>query len=214
MKKAIFATTILSAALAACGTAPSGVDFTAPSGMESNERYITDASGNMLLSGASGECVENAAWAKDEATVGCHTWLQAEAEAPAPVVEAPAPAAPVYESIKVSANALFAFDSAVVTSAGRSKLNELAQELRGFHNINDIIVVGHTDSVGSSSYNQGLSERRAEAVRAYLSGTDLGVSITATGKGESSPIASNNTSDGRAQNRRVEVLVSGSRKAN
>jgi outer membrane protein OmpA-like peptidoglycan-associated protein len=71
-------------------------------------------------------------------------------------------------------------------------------------------IEGNTDSVGSDAYNQGLSERRAEAVRSYLA--QQGVpesSMTAKGLGEAQPIASNSTAEGRQQNRRVELIVSG-----
>jgi outer membrane protein OmpA-like peptidoglycan-associated protein len=71
-------------------------------------------------------------------------------------------------------------------------------------------IEGNTDSVGSDAYNQGLSERRAEAVRSYLGQQGvLESSMTAKGLGETQPIASNSTAEGRQQNRRVELIVSG-----
>lgn len=72
-----------------------------------------------------------------------------------------------------------------------------------------VAIEGHTDSVGSDSFNQSLSERRAEAVRAAL--TSRGISsgrVTAAGMGEAKPVASNNTAEGRQRNRRVEVVIS------
>ena len=75
-----------------------------------------------------------------------------------------------------------------------------------------VIAVGHTDSVGTDAYNQKLSERRAEAVKAYL--VSLGVPksrIYTEGKGESMPAADNKTAQGRAKNRRVEVEVVGTK---
>jgi outer membrane protein OmpA-like peptidoglycan-associated protein len=69
-------------------------------------------------------------------------------------------------------------------------------------------VGGHTDSVGSEAYNQGLSERRADAVRDYLMSKGVKASrLTARGYGESRPVASNDTEEGRAENRRVELVV-------
>jgi outer membrane protein OmpA-like peptidoglycan-associated protein len=71
-------------------------------------------------------------------------------------------------------------------------------------------IEGNTDSVGGDAYNQGLSERRAESVRSYL--TEQGIpasSMTAVGFGKTQPIASNDTAEGRQQNRRVELVVSG-----
>jgi outer membrane protein OmpA-like peptidoglycan-associated protein len=72
-----------------------------------------------------------------------------------------------------------------------------------------VVIEGYTDSLGSADYNQGLSERRAGAVRAYL--LEQGVSpmrLTSTGKGASDPVAGNDTASGRQQNRRVEVIIS------
>ena len=71
-------------------------------------------------------------------------------------------------------------------------------------------IEGNTDSVGSDEYNQGLSERRAEAVRSYLAQQGVPASsMTAKGMGKSQPIASNSTAEGRQQNRRVELIVPG-----
>jgi OOP family OmpA-OmpF porin len=69
-------------------------------------------------------------------------------------------------------------------------------------------VAGHTDSVGSEEYNQGLSERRANTVRDYLASKGINASrLTARGYGEGRPVASNDTSEGRQENRRVELVV-------
>jgi OmpA-OmpF porin, OOP family len=69
-------------------------------------------------------------------------------------------------------------------------------------------VAGHTDSIGTEEYNQGLSERRAESVRAYLESKGISATrLTARGYGELQPIASNDTEEGRAQNRRSEMIV-------
>ena len=70
------------------------------------------------------------------------------------------------------------------------------------------VVVGHTDSTGSAAYNQQLSEKRAEAVKSYLTDKDVQSDrITTQGAGESQPIANNKTKEGRAQNRRVEIEI-------
>ena len=76
-----------------------------------------------------------------------------------------------------------------------------------------LIAVGHTDAIGTDGYNQSLSIRRVEAVKAYLvsKGVPAG-QIRTEGKGESQPVASNQTRDGRAQNRRVEIEVVGTQK--
>lgn len=101
----------------------------------------------------------------------------------------------------------FDFDRAEIKGAFKPTLDKLAGVLRK-HDRTYIQVVGHTDSVGSESYNQRLSERRAQAVVDYLTGTGIARSrLTATGKGESEPRATNNTEAGRQLNRRVEIFV-------
>ena len=79
-------------------------------------------------------------------------------------------------------------------------------------NLEVVIAVGHTDDIGTEVYNQGLSVRRADAVKAYL--VEKGVEknrVYTEGKGEKQPIASNKTAEGRAKNRRVEIEVVGTR---
>lgn len=100
----------------------------------------------------------------------------------------------------------FAFDSSALDESSRTALDRAARIIKQQHL--SLGIVGHTDSIGSAAYNQALSERRAEAVRAYLvaAGVDK-ASLIASGKGENSPVASNQTPDGRAKNRRVEFVI-------
>ena len=110
-----------------------------------------------------------------------------------------------------AADAFFDFDKAVLKPEGKAKLDDLVGKIKAI-NLEVIIAVGHTDSVGSDAYNDALSVRRSEAVKAYL--VDKGVEknrVYTEGKGEKQPVADNKTSDGRAKNRRVEIEVVGSR---
>jgi outer membrane protein OmpA-like peptidoglycan-associated protein len=102
---------------------------------------------------------------------------------------------------------LFPFDSAELQSNGRENLRKLAGSLED-NPRTDVMIVGHTDSVGRTDYNQGLSERRARSGADYLAvqGVARGRLLT-SGKGEAEPIASNESEDGRQQNRRVEIAI-------
>jgi OOP family OmpA-OmpF porin len=101
----------------------------------------------------------------------------------------------------------FENNSATLTSAAKTRLDEGVQMLRTNSTVN-INVVGHTDDRGADSYNMNLSENRAKSVVDYLASNGISRSrMTAVGRGEGSPIASNDTSSGRAQNRRVEFIV-------
>lgn len=100
----------------------------------------------------------------------------------------------------------FAVDSATIKPAFGPSLAKMAEVLKRYDT--EVTVVGHTDSTGPDTYNQMLSERRAEAVRGELA--RLGVpagQLSATGRGEAEPRADNTTASGRAQNRRVEIFV-------
>jgi outer membrane protein OmpA-like peptidoglycan-associated protein len=102
---------------------------------------------------------------------------------------------------------LFAVNQATLQSAGQQNLRDLAASLRDYEGT-DVLVVGHTDSSGTDEYNQGLSERRADAARNFLVGAGLEAGrVTAVGRGESEPIASNDTAAGMQENRRVEVAI-------
>lgn len=105
----------------------------------------------------------------------------------------------------------FPVDSAQLRSSMVSSLNALAQNLQQYPNTT-VEIVGHTDSTGEASYNQQLSERRAVSVRAVLvNGGVPSRRLQAYGQGETNPVASNNTSSGRQQNRRVEIFITPNR---
>lgn len=144
-----------------------------------------------------------------------------QAPAPAPEVIAAAPPAPpappapvpVSEKVTFAAETLFDFDSARVKPEGMAALDALLAKLQGM-NTEVMITVGHADAVGTDAYNQKLSLRRADAVKAYIMGKGMDAArIYTEGKGEAQPVADNKTAQGRSLNRRVTVEVVGTRTA-
>ena len=119
------------------------------------------------------------------------------------------PVEPSSEVITLSdqGDVLFAFDSAELTPAAHEQLMALMDKLKSA-DVLSIKVVGHTDSQGSDAYNQGLSERRASSVAAFLLNQGLAPDkLTSQGMGESQPVADNASEEGRAKNRRVELVI-------
>ncbi len=107
---------------------------------------------------------------------------------------------------------LFSFNSADLGANAQGNLDKLVNVLNKYPDTN-IEVIGHTDAVGADAYNQTLSERRAGAVTSYLRSHDIASSrLTTKGMGKTDPIATNDTDDGRAQNRRVEFVITANEK--
>lgn len=180
--------------------------------------------GTVWKNGTNELCWRDASWTPATAAKDCDGALK-----PTPKVEAPKPAAPVApvappappkpaaapkpvsEKVTFAADTFFDFDKAVLKPEAKAKLDDLVSKTGGI-NLEVIIAVGHTDSVGSDEYNQKLSVRRSEAVKAYL--VTKGVEknrVYTEGKGEKQPVADNKTKEGRAKNRRVEIEVVGTR---
>lgn len=109
--------------------------------------------------------------------------------------------------LNMPSSVTFGFDSSELQTPARQALNDVNAVLRAYPDTR-IGVAGYTDSTGAESYNQKLSERRAQAVASYLEqgGVESG-RVSAVGYGESHPVASNDTDAGRAQNRRVEITL-------
>ena len=133
----------------------------------------------------------------------------AKPAAPTPPAK-PAPAS-VKQSVVIQADALFDFDKSVLRPDGRKSIDDAVAKLKGV-DVEMVIATGHTDSVGSDAYNQRLSERRAAAVKDYLVSKGIpAAKITTIGKGESQPVATNKTAEGRQKNRRVDIEFKGVR---
>ena len=134
--------------------------------------------------------------------------------APAPAPSQPAKPAPssVRQSVVIQADALFDFDKSVVRPDGKKSIDEALAKIRGV-DLEMVIATGHTDSIGTERYNQRLSERRAQAVKDYLVSKGIPASkVTTIGKGESQPVATNKTKEGRQKNRRVDIEFKGVKK--
>lgn len=179
---------------------------------------------------ASGEYVKNSTglcwragyWTPAMATAECDPDLVPKKERPKPVYKAlpplPAPAPmkeperkPIVEKVTMAADAHFDFDKATLKPEGKARLDDLVGKLKAV-NLEVIIAIGHTDSIGSKAYNKKLSLRRANAVKFYLESSGIAANrIYAEGKGEAQPVADNRTRQGRAKNRRVEIEVVGTR---
>lgn len=180
----------------------------------------TSADGTTWKNGTNELCWRDANWTPATAAVGCDGAIVAPV-AVAPVAQESAPAAaPVVAPVPVAAtkvtyaaDAFFDFDKSVLKPAGKAKLDDLIAKVKDI-NLEVIIAVGHTDSVGSDAYNQKLSIKRSEAVKAYLVSKGIEKNRVYTeGKGEKQPVADNKTKDGRSKNRRVEIEVVGTRAA-
>lgn len=180
--------------------------------------------GTVWKNGTNELCWRNANWTPATAAKDCDGALKPVVKAPEPPkVEQPKPVTPpapppvvvppkpTSEKVTYAADAFFDFDKSVLKPEAKTKLDDLVSKTGGI-NLEVIIAVGHTDSVGTDAYNQKLSVRRAEAVKAYLVSKGLEKNRVYTeGKGEKQPVADNKTAEGRAKNRRVEIEVVGTR---
>ena len=209
MQKSFLVSAIAATALYGCGSAP--MQANDPCDPDQGNGYVHSQDNAILLSG-SGEMVRSGYW--KPVKIDCDATVAVTATTSDTLdldtVEVVAAEPTVVERIRINTRVLFDFDSALLTDAGAIELDLLISDINAMELINSVLVVGHTDSIGSKSYNQMLSERRAAAVRDYMI-DKLGIyNILAEGRGEEEPIASNDTAEGRAQNRRVEVYVDGS----
>jgi outer membrane protein OmpA-like peptidoglycan-associated protein len=168
------------------------------------------------VGGAALGAIESSSWAASGAVLGAgmaaaYCWVHgAEAEQMVmveEVMETPAMPEPV-EVVRVELDVKFDFDKSRVREESYGDIKNLADFMKQYPQTTTV-VEGHTDSIGTDAYNQGLSERRANAVRDVLV-NQYGVEggrVNAVGYGESRPVADNATNEGRAINRRVEAEV-------
>lgn len=184
--------------------------------------YAGDGSGHLITDGF-GNCVRTGYWSKDGKQAECDADMvkaAAPAKAPEPVAKSAPPPAPapipvpqsITKSVSLGAGALFGVNSSNLSSSGSAQLTQLANDLKALDSVTAVQITGHTDSTGAAAYNQKLSEKRANAVRDYLAAQGVDPSVmTTSGMGESQPVASNTTRDGRAQNRRVDIIIKGTK---
>lgn len=209
------------------------VALSSAAGAQTIDNWRNGTSELVWMNGSNEHCWRDAFWTPATAAQNCGGAAIAPAApkpapAPAPVVAAPAPmpaaapaptpapapvAAPARTKVTYAADAFFDFDKAVLKPEGKAKLDDLAGKSKDI-DLEVVIAVGHADAIGGDGYNQKLSMRRSEAVKAYLMSKGIEKNrIYTEGKGESQPVADNKTSQGRAKNRRVEVEVVGTKGA-
>ncbi|MBI3778018.1 MAG: OmpA family protein [Gammaproteobacteria bacterium] len=193
-----------------------GQSALAHQGGKASEGYVGDGRTGHLVTNSVGQCLHTSSWSKDLAVEECDAGMMPKKAAaepapkPAPVVARPEPKPePVIEKVSLKAGALFDVGKADLKPAGKSELDAMVSKIKDNNTqIEQVTVTGHTDSAGASDYNRKLSERRAEAVKAYLVSKGLsGDRIVTKGAGDSEPVASNKTAAGRTQNRRVDIDI-------
>lgn len=199
--------------------------------------YVTGGGGDFAVVNSAGQCWKTGDWTPDKARDPCDPVPRAATPAPAPVAEAPKPPepvaaaplaapAPVIEKVNLATDVLFPFDSATLLPGGKKKLDEIAETSQGAE-VDRVVIVGHTDRIGSDDYNQQLSERRALAVKEYLAQKGAPEDrVEAEGRGKTDPVTGDQCErmgPARKSNsklvaclqpdRRVEIEILGSRES-
>ncbi|BCN92598.1 hypothetical protein THMIRHAM_03830 [Thiomicrorhabdus immobilis] len=178
---------------------------------DQNAAYVIDSNG-MIVRDNYGYCVRTINWSKEVALPKCEGWAEPK---PAPVLVAKPTPVVVEEVVEVviqedapaAFRGFFEFNKAILKEEAKPTLNDYAEYMKK-HSEVQVKVTGHTDSVGSLSYNQTLSEARAKAVKTFLEEKGIDAQrIQAVGMGETQPVATNKTREGRAENRRVELEI-------
>ncbi|HEY3538670.1 MAG TPA: OmpA family protein [Trinickia sp.] len=212
-KLAFIAATAVMAASASAQSVPASRQAT-------NDNWVNGTGEYVWMNGTNELCWRDAFWTPATANAKCDGALVAQAPTPpAP----PAPAAPAITSQKVTyqADTLFDFDKAVLKPSGKQALDDLASKIQGM-NTEVVVATGYTDRIGSDKYNDRLSLRRAQAVKAYLVSKGVPANkIYTEGKGKRNPVkdcagkkVTASLKACLAPNRRVEVEVVGTQQTN
>ena len=185
-----------------------GAVFAAPS-TNASDNWVS-GHGNVQVKDSSGDCWRNSVWTPATAAAGCGAVVAQAEEA---VVTPDAKPVVNAQKVTLAADAYFDYDKSVVKAEGKAKLNDLAAKI-GNLNLETLVATGHTDSRGSDKYNQALSLRRANAVKAYLVSKGIAADrILVEGKGESElAVNPEKTAADYAANRRVIIEVVGTAK--
>jgi OmpA-OmpF porin, OOP family len=210
-KLAFIAATAVMAASAMAQSVPASRQAT-------NDNWVNGTGEYVWMNGTNELCWRDAFWTPATANAKCDGALVAQAPTP------PAPAAPVAPAIssqKVTyqADTLFDFDKAVLKPAGKQAIDDLATKIQGL-DLEVAVATGYTDRIGSDKYNDRLSLRRAQAVKAYLVSKGVPANkIYTEGKGKRNPVKTDCNQKNRkalisclAPNRRVEVEIVGTQK--
>lgn len=227
INRSALAAAILTALLPAC------VFAQATSPDTRNQGYLVDTNGNVVMTDHTGLCVRDSDWTPGRAVEPCvparprAAVVPPAAPAPAPVVAAAPPpvlappaVTPITQKASFSADALFAFDKAILKPEGMTMLDDLVRQSAGL-TYESIVLTGHADRFGTSEYNQKLSERRATAVKDYLVSKNIQATrIEAAGHGEKEPVTAAGACAGPRSakviaclqpDRRVDVEMTGTR---
>ena len=178
---------------------------------EGQNGYLSDTRGNVVKN-SYGQCWRTGYWTPAMATSECDADLVKKAEAPKAAEPAAAtpigPEKPAFEKITLQAETLFDFDKAVVRADGKKALDEkVVSPMKQYPQVEVVLVTGHADRIGTEKYNQNLSQRRADAVKAYL--VEQGVDskrIDSAAKGESEPVVSCNEIKGKESGKNKKLV--------
>ena len=188
-----------------------------------DKEYWVGSSGEYVRD-RNGHCVRTIKWTPEAAIPGCEgeePKAAAKEKAPAATKEESAPVAavpvaaaavadsaePEYTTLSLSSSASFELGGSTLSAEGKAAVADIVAQFKG-REVNAAIIEGHTDDSGDAAFNQQLSEKRAEAVKAEAVANGANPDkITTIGYGETRPIADNSTREGRAKNRRVEIKI-------